>query len=120
MTRVLLITSLLLVTGCPGFGDQLPIGVENPTYNVDVKPILDTKCVICHQVPPVLGAPATLRLDQYADDGAIQGAFSQAERIRVRSVQGFPSFMPPAPALPLSGEEQATIDNWVTNGAPEN
>ncbi len=105
---------------CPGFGDETVGGIPtNPTYDVDVKPILDEKCVPCHTVPPQAGAPNCLRFDQYADDGTNQGVFTNRFNIQNRVVDQ--NNMPPAsrPELATSPTERAIIDLWVDQGGLE-
>lgn len=106
---------------CPGFGDETVGGIpSNPTYDVDVKPILDQHCVPCHSVPPQGGAPVGFRLDQYEDDLAgNQGVLTYSGAIQNRAVDQ--NNMPPAtrPDLATSPIDRATIDLWVDQGAPK-
>lgn len=115
----LLATPFLLA--CPGFGDEEVGGIpEFPTYDVDVKPILDASCVPCHAVPPQAGAPPGFRLDQYEDDvNGVVGAYVVRFDIQFRAVDA--ANMPPAtrPDLALTPEQRETIDRWVDQGAPK-
>ncbi len=97
----------ILLTGCPGFGDQFEqIVGEEITYLQHVKPILDSRCVACHAAAPINGAPNSLH--NYLS------ATQFAERIRVRSVveQNMP------PGGPLSRAETAIISAGVAAGTP--
>lgn len=113
---------LLGLAGCPGFGkgsppstlDEVP---AHPTYNGEVKLILDTYCAPCHTVPPQGGAPDYFRLDRYDEDGDLHGAFFQRDRIKARACADPPS-MPPGAATQPGDIERATIARWIEQGAP--
>lgn len=107
-----LVAALALLSGCPGFGDKTlaeleGIGDTPVTYNADIRPILEARCVTCHSDPPRFGAPNALTT--YATASAF------AQRIFVRVVQE--GTMPPGGGVPES--EQALIEVWVQSGAPE-
>lgn len=118
-------TLTLLLTGCPGFGDQtLDDLVEPPatapTWDNQVQQLLADNCAICHTDPPVGGAPAGFRLDKYTtadmEDGGLMGAFEKRDRIFARAVNNEPFAMPPG--NPLSLELKAALGEWVMSGAP--
>ena len=53
---------------------------DNPTYTHDVRYLLADHCLVCHSSPPNRGAPATFRLDVYADP-KVSGAGLEASVI---------------------------------------
>lgn len=93
--------------------DQVP---ELKNYYRDVKPILDTNCVSCHQP----GAIAPFSLTTYKEAARFHRAMAKAVRDRV---------MPPWSAAPgcteykydrsLSTEAIETLQEWSLAGAPE-
>lgn len=94
---------------------QIPGECDNaPTYNGDVKSILDDKCISCHKIPPAGGAPNTFTLEQYDDAGSVKGAKSVANLIDFRVVEQ--QDMPLEGPLPQS--QRNTIRKWFECGAP--
>lgn len=85
---------------------ELSPEVTNPTYTVNIKPVMEAKCVSCHgtQYPT---------LDNYADvkDAALNGEL-------VCRVQGTCNNVMP-PGAPLSSATTTMIAKWVTNNCPE-
>jgi hypothetical protein len=91
-------------------------GADAPTYNKDVAPILNAKCVSCHRPNQI--APMTLL--SYRD----VRPWARAIKAKVSSRE-----MPPWSADPrygkfkndpsLNAAEIATISSWVDAGAPE-
>lgn len=62
--QITLLNSILLLFGCTAVSeedlvDATPIP-ETITFNVNVKPIIDNNCIICHSNPPQNGAPMSL------------------------------------------------------------
>ena len=109
----------MLTIGCPGFGDEGATDVpENPTYSVEVKPILDAHCATCHTVPPANGAPDYMRLDQYEDSngGTVFGAGSMCCAAKFRAVDGIPAVMPPPPNPRLNPTESEIVRRWADQG----
>lgn len=104
-------TLALGLGGCPGFGDKTLAEIEGitevPTYEADVKPILEQYCTTCHTDPPVAGAPQPL-LD-------FAQVVADADRIHVRGVQL--GDMPPGGGMPDA--EKAIIDAWFLGGTPQ-
>ncbi len=86
------------------------------TYHKDVRALLDTRCVQCHQE----GGVGPHRLDTYADAVKVS-ALIKAQVVSRK--------MPPWHAskdcntytgdISLTDEQIATIQKWVDNGAPE-
>lgn len=108
--------ALVMITAC-GSGDDGGIDpVDEVTYFQDVKPIMDAKCVRCHQE----GGIGPFGLDDYA--GAAQHA-------GVSQVAINDGIMPPWKAVDgcndyqadysLTDAEKATINAWVDGGALE-
>lgn len=88
--------------------DSTPVNQVN--YIDDVKPIIDSSCIVCHQSPPVNGAPMSLLT---FDD--VKNAIENRNLIQ-RIASEDQSFLMPlgGPRLP-----QATIDliiKWQTDG----
>ena len=60
----MILSLILIFLGCTSVSeedliDATPIP-ETITYNVEVKPIIDNNCIICHSNPPQNGAPMAL------------------------------------------------------------
>lgn len=89
-------------------------GVLDPTYNVDVKPILDANCIMCHTTPPGNGAPSSFRLDICETEGDWLGARDKAERIVARTGDG----TMPQGGSPLPQSDLDTLANWLADSAP--
>lgn len=117
---------LVLLTACPGFGDQSiedlspPIDAV-PSWDENIEAILTVKCGGCHSVPSSGGAGTEnmFRLDRYdrmAAGGVILGAFEKQGRIQDRIDKGT---MPPSSAAQLSDEERLLVSKWLDNGAPK-
>lgn len=114
---------LFFLVACPGFG-QLTAGgsvdtvPDAPSYDEHVATILDRYCAGCHTDPPAGGAPDYFRLDQYAADGDLGGAFDMAARIDARA-GGTNTTMPPSGNPAPTQVERDTLAAWVADGAPE-
>ncbi len=117
--RRILLVAVPFALACPGLGDESAGDVpDRPTWDEHIQPIMDDHCVLCHGENPVGGAPSGFRLDQYADEGSVDGGFTMGERIEARASDGSPSFMPPGETLDPTSRE--TISKWVDIGKPEN
>jgi uncharacterized membrane protein len=66
---------------------------DQPSFFVDVLPVLSEHCLLCHGYPAKRGAPSSFRLDVYDDTDGVRGAHSEAKRF-IDSVQS--DSMPPA------------------------
>jgi hypothetical protein len=93
-----------------------------PDWQTDVLPVIASNCAKCHGYPSAFGAPAGFRLDAYddatiVDDNGliVHGASTMYFRIQQRIDDGT---MPPA--LPLTGDDQAILDNWANEAIPDN
>ena len=116
----------LLATAVAGVGCNLEPGVPGqPSYELDVKPILEARCIRCHGFPSLAGAPS--RFDVYecpAPDGSTcttdNGAKAHAGAMvmRIQLDKDSPLRMPQKPAAPLSPYQIDTIVKWATSGAP--
>jgi outer membrane biosynthesis protein TonB len=113
-------TSLICPSGQYDEVDDIAVKVKSPTYNQDVSPILNSKCVGCHS-----------QLSSY--NGVVNGEGTGSCSGRRYVVPGEPnssliylkitnppcgSKMPPGGSL--SQSEIDTIKNWILGGAPEN
>ncbi|MDT7907591.1 MAG: hypothetical protein RRA63_06045 [Candidatus Calescibacterium sp.] len=103
-----------------------------PTYNQDVKPILDGKCIGCHKQGGTAGFAPLTSYDEVVN-GTARGSSCQGTQNLNYVVKGDPnssliylkitnppcgSKMPPGGSL--SQSEIDTIKNWILGGAPEN
>ena len=90
-----------------------PEAPSNPSWTMDVRPILVANCVRCHGYPATGGAPGSFRLDRYentvTDDGqVILGAGAVASFIKTRVLDGS---MPPQ--FPMPDWQVDTLVNWA-------
>lgn len=106
------------------------------TWERDVAPLLDARCVSCHAPPSYLSGVRTFRLDVYEDVDGVLGAWSMRDRIVARSVTAaneldavdqdalsdealsnlLLTVMPPGVPLPV--EDRELLQSWVHAGAP--
>ncbi|HET6149295.1 MAG TPA: hypothetical protein VFH68_17285 [Polyangia bacterium] len=115
---------MLLAAAIAGAGCILEPSVPGqPSYEADVKPILEARCIRCHGFPQVGGAPS--RFDVYAcpapdgttcDTAAKDHALAMVGRIKLD--KDHPSHMPPKPAAPLSPYQIDTLDKWSKQNPP--
>lgn len=121
-TVILLSLSALAIaamqTGCGGGG-------KAPTYQTDIKPLLEAKCVSCH-VPGGEGYEKTgLRLDSHeaimkgTKFGAVvvPGSSISSTLYRLVSGQADPSIRMPHGQAALPDADVATIAAWIDQGA---
>ena len=87
--------------------------VTNPSFNVDVLPLLDTRCNNCHSGSFASGS---IRLDSYPEvqkyvkDGSLMGSINQSS--------GFSPM--PKNSGKLTACQIETIQNWINSGAVDN
>lgn len=115
LTAILLLLSL---GGCGQEEPQLREVPENPTYHTDIAPLIQRRCVACHQA----GGLAPFSLDGYAE------VSSMAQRVAAAVVA---RRMPPMPAAQdddcpqiedqrvMPDLEREAIKRWVEQGAVE-
>jgi hypothetical protein len=79
-------------------------------YNEDIKPIIDQNCISCHATG---GVEASVPLTNYTQVKA------QADngKIKLRVIDGNPSFMPQGGQLPA--DQKQLIQCWLDNGEKE-
>jgi len=89
----------------------------HPTFEADVRPLLEDHCVLCHGYPAKRGAPTSFRLDVYAAD-VVPGAYDERARF-IRSIQS--DKMPPSAAWGdgVGPNGKTMLQNWATDGYPE-
>ncbi|HEV8079533.1 MAG TPA: hypothetical protein VGP43_02390 [Chitinophagaceae bacterium] len=83
-------------------------GTPGPLFTA-VRSVIRTNCAIsgCHTNPsPQNGI-------DYMDDCQI---VAQKDRIKIRAVDGNPTFMPPPPTSPLSAADKKKITDWIAAG----
>ena len=119
-TRSLIGITLILLTGCyydkesilyPG--GSTCVAVANPTYSVDVVPILDLKCNSCHSgTSPSAG----IKLDSYVEvsksvkNGSLMGSMNYSS--------GYSPMPKNSSKMPAC--EIQKIQDWITQGALNN
>ncbi|HVV84125.1 MAG TPA: hypothetical protein VHE35_13715 [Kofleriaceae bacterium] len=97
-----------------------PSAPANPSWQVDVMPILAARCVRCHGYPNLEGAPHDLRFDSYDDvqveapparkwQGAGLAAFDIEGRIQAKE-------RPMPPRFGLDPWELDTLLAWTSQG----
>lgn len=110
------LTVVALQTGC---------GDKAPTYQADIKPILDTNCVSCH-VPGGSGHDQSgLRLDSYEammkgtkfGPVVVPGSSVSSTLYRLVAGQADPSIRMPHGQASLPETDVATIATWIDQGA---
>lgn len=116
MTRIAIATIALV--GC-GLDDP----PSQPSWQVDVMPVLAANCVRCHSYPTLGFAAFGLRLDSYdpvnvvAFDAPISGAAHNAtliaQRITKSKYRPTETVMPPGRTL--GDHEQLILRNWAGN-----
>ncbi len=88
---------------------------DNPTYDTNIAPILNTKCIICHKGDT---APAKLDMSSYAnlmkgnDEGPVIIPGNSAGSVLI-TVQSAPH------AVNLTADELALFKQWIDAGAVE-
>lgn len=132
--------SLAALAGCDFSVPDIAEVPENPTYERDVKPLLDDHCNLCHSSPSNRGAPGDFRLDVYEipgspplkgsrhggrdreereerDKSRFKGAYEMAEDIIDEVEDGE---MPPAAEWGdgVGPNGRAMLRRWVEQGAP--
>lgn len=100
---------LIIIEGCAGYGERFAekeiIMTQDLVWS-DLEPIFQAECVGCHDDPPKLGAPQSLRTyDEVAP---------WLNRIKVRSLEL--RDMPPG-GLRTEGAE-ILLNEWIEQGAP--
>lgn len=88
---ILFLLALLLPSCSENSTDDLiNVNTTTITYNTQVKNIIETNCLICHQSPPINGAP--MQLTTYQD---VKNAILNRGLIdRISRNQGAPGMMP--------------------------
>lgn len=100
----------------PDNGDT-PKSREEVSFQADIQPIFNTRCVACH------GGTAGLFLDSYENvmRGGINGpAVVPRDPSNSRLVQYVSSGYMPYGGPPLTQAQAATLSNWVAAGARDN
>lgn len=95
-----------------------PGAKPTPSYEQEVKPLLETYCNSCHGPVRTASGVQNMRFDQYEDDAdGVAGAKNSARRIRIRTAD-FRDMPPPSfPAQPTD-EERDVLARWEAAGAP--
>jgi hypothetical protein len=110
-----------------------PDAPGQPTYEADVKPILEARCIRCHGSPPLMDPGGLLptptrRFDIFADTNCdtpdagtacVHGAGSSAPAIALfLNLKQSAGGMPPPPAPALTSYQHDTILRWAAEKPP--
>jgi hypothetical protein len=107
------------LSGCDFGVPDISSVPANPTFDADVKPLLDDHCNLCHGKNESYGAPGNFRLDVYDNVGSTAGAKAMARSI-VEEVDE--DSMPPAAEWGdgMGPNGKKLLKRWVEQGSPEN
>jgi len=115
MKKILILSALAIaLNGCDSHTYDDIIGyTDNPTYTQNIKPVMESNCVSCHQ-PSYQGDNAGLYLTNYAEvqDATMNGNVA----CRVDASCG--NIMPVAGKMPAPIVKMIQV--WKANGCPEN
>lgn len=107
---VLLMTAYFMITSCESSTyEEIAGEVTNPTYSVNVKPIVENNCLSCHNAAS--GQFPTM--ETYAQ---VRNAAENGDLICRIDNQSCGTVMPQTGRMPQSTIN--TIKNWATNGYP--
>ncbi|MBI4819387.1 MAG: hypothetical protein HY791_24160 [Deltaproteobacteria bacterium] len=107
----------LIMVSCSESSIQPPdAAMPYRTYWQDIDPILEARCRLCHQDPPLYGAPRPLMT--YAQTQALYGA-EPIHVLMARRVTARQNAMPPPSQPQLSEDEKQMFVAWTYHGAPE-
>ena len=109
---------LLILLSCTHTSEEdlieQTIPVTNITYSTDIKPIIDNNCIMCHNNPPVNGAPMSL-----LTYSAVKEAVENRNLINRVSSNDLGFLMPlGGPRLPQNLID--LITQWESDGLLEN
>ena len=92
---------------------NVPCNSENASYAANVKPLIDMHCLGCHQPTNALGNVNLIDYDHVRSIG-ITGQL-------VGSIKYIAGLTPmPETSLKMTDCQIATIQNWITEGSPNN
>jgi hypothetical protein len=117
LRRAVVILAPTLVLACSADRDRS----ENPSYETDVRPLLEARCQTCHRE----GGAAPFALDQYDVVKALAPAIAHATRERRMPPWGADETDECRPRfgfkgdLRLTEDEIAMLEKWASIGAPE-
>ena len=113
---VVAVGAATLAAGC----NLEPSVPGRPTYEADVKPILEARCIRCHGNPSLQAAPDRFDLFECpAVDGSAGPCMRAAKdvagtmSVRIQLANSVFGHMPPSPAAPLSPYQIDTITKWA-------
>ncbi len=100
----------------PGTGvfERLP---DNATYGEHIRPIMGAYCDECHAA--TFDGSMNFVSIRYGHNEESDGVYGARQRIRIRTLVGEPSNMPPADGIPLALIDREIIRIWLDQGAPE-
>ncbi len=98
----------LLLGGVTSKPTVTTVVVDHPSYNKDIQPILQSKCITCH-----------VDIATYAKTVEKVSVGKPAESMLIMRING--SLTPIMPVQgPLSKDQVQTITNWIKDGAKNN
>jgi uncharacterized membrane protein len=107
---------LLVSLSCEKRVGKLPPALtacDTTKYSNVIKPILDNKCISCHNDSP--GSEGGFPLTNY---GQVKEK-ADAGKIKARVIDQLPTPMPPSGSPGLTQQERDQINCWLGNGAKE-
>jgi len=107
MRKLYILPILFLMSSCSSNNDdEMNLPVEDVTYTVTIKLIIDSNCLNCHVEPPVNGASMSLTTYENVREAVInRGLIGRVES----------GSMPPVGDVLTTDEVQA-IKDWKTGG----
>ena len=115
-----LVAFTLTVSACSFGKPDIATVPAHPTFEIDVKPLLEDHCLLCHGYPATRGAPSSFRLDVYDPPAGTSTPAAHQEASRfIQSIQS--GKMPPSAMWGdgVGPNGKALLQNWKTDGYPD-
>ncbi len=124
MKNLLLIVILFILAGCYYDSEEALFGkpaaltstcnIDSTKFSVNIKPILQSKCLGCHSNSSAASSGAGIKLQDYAD------VKIHTDRL-LGTVQQAAGYSPmPKGGLKLTDCSISMIQAWITKGSPNN
>ena len=116
-TFILFATALFL-PACHFSRPDIASAPDHPTFEKDVKPLLEDHCLLCHGYPATRTAPTDFRLDVYYSTGGVHGAQDEAGRFVKATLD---DKMPPSAAWGdgVGPNGKKLLQNWLNDNYPD-
>ena len=117
---VAIFASALAAPACSFSKTDIATVPAHPTFELDVKPLMEDHCLLCHGYPATRGAPTSFRLDVY--DPPVGTSTPAAHQEASRFIQSIDNGKMPPSALWGDGvgpNGKALLQNWKTDGYPD-